>query len=750
MVGLVAHGHAHELGIPGLDGGEQIGEGGNAVVYRCHQPELDRYLAVKVLKSATDEGTKRRFDRERKAMGRLSQHDGIVTVYDTGYLPTGEPYLTMPLLAASLEDEIARRERLPWREAARTMATVCETVAYAHDQGVVHRDLKPGNIMRAQSGRPLVSDFGISRIVDGQTSLKSTALTLTPAYSPPEALDGADAAPRADIYALGATLYALLEGHPPFMEPGEQSSLVGLVRRIIEEPVGPFSDDVPEDLRAIIRTAMHKVPRERFASAADFAAALESSIEFQEDPQRTIQSGQLVAAASPTAPSTEIAPLREDDPTPESVPRSLEVPPTSAPPNRRWLLAGAAAALLVVLGAVAVVAGGGGDEPTTSAPVEVSDVGAVGDPAEGGQDAVSETPADAVVTAPEITGSPITAAPTTVPPTTAAPTTVPPTTVPPTTAAPTTVPATTSPASPPADSGELVGPAEVGSSVSQLLVADGEVWFTSPRAGDTVGLLDIAAFDEIEGYGFDLFPIRIAVDADAVFGSSIDGVVARAARDGGPPVVSEFDNQARLLGIDDDWLWAVTADTTGSSTQLHRLDKATLTIDQSADLPDFAFHLAVASERIWIVAGGSTLVSVDTATLEVGPELATGYTGIDDIEVVGDTLFVTGSIFDSALSGDQLAQASVSSYDAVTGALRFQTTTAEPVSIFDDVEAAAGPTGVWVVNATSRTATFVDADGELGRAVTTLRNVTDASLIDDDLLLIAGQSSGGDLYRLPL
>ncbi|MFK7919619.1 MAG: serine/threonine-protein kinase [Ilumatobacter sp.] len=741
----MGHGKAYELGIPGLDGGERIGEGGNAVVYRCHQPDLDRFVAVKVLKSATDDGTKRRFDRERKAMGRLSQHDGIVTVYDTGFLPTGEPYLTMPLLEASLEDEIARRQRLAWPDAVRTMATVCETVAYAHSQGVVHRDLKPGNIMRAQSGRPLVSDFGISRIVDAEISLKSTALTLTPAYSPPEALDGADAAPRADIYALGATLYALLEGHPPFMDPGGDLSLIALVRRIVEEPVGPFSDDVPEHVRAIVRTAMDKVPRDRYESAAAFGAALEQAIAPADDLERTMERppppGEVSAdtVAAPPGPASALSGALSGAPSGENTREN----------SRRGLMIGTAAVLVVALvGALAFVIAGRDDSDLTESN-QVSNTAVDPESAAVIDDEVID---DEVIDAvePVVSDAPTTTVPTTTVPATTVPvTTVPVTTIPATTVAPTTAPATTS-APPPAVAGEPVGPAELGSSVSQLLIAGDEVWFTSPRAGETTGRLDIATFDELEGYEFDLFPIRIAVDADAVYGSSIDGALSRAARNGGPQEVLEFGEQARLLGVDDEWLWAVTADSTGSSTQLHRIDKTTLTIDQSVDLPDFAFHLAVGAEKIWVVFGGRTLVSIDAATLEVGPELVTDYTGIDDIEVVGDTVFVTGSIFDSALSGEELARASVSSYDAVTGALRFGTITAEPVSIFDDVHAAAGPGGVWVVNQTSRTATFVDAAGELGESITTLRNVTDAALVGDDLLVLAGPSSGGDLYRLPL
>lgn len=206
-------------------------------------------------------------------MGRLSQHDGIVTVYDSGYTEHGEPYLIMPLLDGSLDDELEARGSMEWREAVGLMAEVCEIVAYAHEQGVVHRDLKPANLMRAPSGRALVADFGISRITDASASLKSTAITLTPAFSPPEALEAAPAAPSADVYSLGATLYALLAGRPPFMDDRDVS-LLALMRKIVEAPIPPMPPGVPEAVGTIVETAMAKNPAERYPDAGHMAGVL--------------------------------------------------------------------------------------------------------------------------------------------------------------------------------------------------------------------------------------------------------------------------------------------------------------------------------------------------------------------------------------------------------------------------------------------------------------------------------------------
>jgi len=124
-------GEGHELGVDGLGPGKQIGEGGSAVVYRAHQKELARDVAVKVLRFSADEATERRFDRERRVMGSLSQHDGVVTVYETGFTDAGEPYIVMPLFARSLADEIAANGPMDWQHGAAMMASVSRTVAHA-------------------------------------------------------------------------------------------------------------------------------------------------------------------------------------------------------------------------------------------------------------------------------------------------------------------------------------------------------------------------------------------------------------------------------------------------------------------------------------------------------------------------------------------------------------------------------------------------------------------------------------------
>ncbi len=342
-----------DLRIAGLGPAELIGEGGNALVYRSRQETLDRDVAVKVLKRASDEGTRRRFAREQRGMGRMSQHDGMVTVYDSGINDAGEPYLVMPLLPGSLQDDIESRGRLPWAEAAEVISDVATTVHFAHQDGLVHRDLKPANLMRSPTGRPLVADFGISRIVDAGVSMQSTVLTLTPAFSPPEALTGEEAAPTTDVYALGATLYALIEGHPPFVDAVTSSNLMALMRRINDDPVPALTGDAPEWVNAVIASAMAKDPTERISSAAELAQLLRSG---GVDPAIGITRPNAAGAAS-----TIISGDRTSCDGVPSLPEAAKEHPIDSPTERRTLLKlGAAAGGLAIVAAGAVIISGGG------------------------------------------------------------------------------------------------------------------------------------------------------------------------------------------------------------------------------------------------------------------------------------------------------------------------------------------------------------------------------------------------------
>lgn len=357
-----------DLRIAGLGPAEVIGEGGNAFVYRSRQESLDRDVAVKVLKRASDEGTQRRFSREQRAMGRMSQHDGMVTVYESGINGAGEPYLVMPLLPGSLQDDIESQGRLPWAEAVDVISNVATTVHFAHQDGLVHRDLKPANLMRSTTGRPLVADFGISRILDAGVSMQSTVLTLTPAFSPPEALAGEDAGPTTDVYALGATLYALIEGHPPFVDAVTSTNLLALMRRISEDPVPAITVDAPDWINDVIAAAMAKDPTERISSADQLATLLRSSGTGRPAGNGTPMAQPSTSGAASTIISGGHTPDEGVDPSPHPAP-ALSV--DASKQRRMWLRLGVAAGgIAIVLAAIFVVTSDGGGD---SVPVADAD-----------------------------------------------------------------------------------------------------------------------------------------------------------------------------------------------------------------------------------------------------------------------------------------------------------------------------------------------------------------------------------------
>lgn len=269
-----------ELGIEGVDDARPLNSGGNAIVYLARQPAMDRDVVVKILRAANDPAVKRRFDREQKAMGRLSQNPGIVPVYQSGLTATNDPYLVMPFYErGSLQDELDRGGRFDPERARLDLIVICDALQAAHDKGVLHRDLKPGNILRSNDGRPVLADFGIARIMDSQSSV-STALTLTPLYSPPEVFEGAAAAVSQDVYGLGAVLFALLNGRAAYDRGDAETSVLALMRRVTEHPLPALPADVPMGVVAAVRKAMAKKTTDRFGSVAEFGAALRAAHDY--------------------------------------------------------------------------------------------------------------------------------------------------------------------------------------------------------------------------------------------------------------------------------------------------------------------------------------------------------------------------------------------------------------------------------------------------------------------------------------
>jgi serine/threonine protein kinase len=268
-----------DLGIDGIVEAEPIGAGSSATVYRARQPKLGRNVAVKVLSSSTDESTLRRFEREARALGSLSENPGIVTLYEAGSTRAGQPYLVMQYCdAGSLRDLVGRSGPLPATDVRRIGIEVATTLAIAHAQAITHRDLKPANLLLATDDRPLVADFGIASIAEHTTGA-STGLSFTPSYAPPETMRGETTSQPGDVYSFGATLYHLLAGTVPFASTdGSPLNIVALARRIeFDQPKDLRTLGVPDAMAAVVEVAMSKDPVERptMTELASMLTALE-------------------------------------------------------------------------------------------------------------------------------------------------------------------------------------------------------------------------------------------------------------------------------------------------------------------------------------------------------------------------------------------------------------------------------------------------------------------------------------------
>jgi non-specific serine/threonine protein kinase len=246
----------------GFEDAVEIGRGGFGVVYRCRQVGLDRVVAVKVLTADLHEH-RARFAREQRAMGRLTGHPNIVAVLQVGETSNGQPFLVMPYHAQGcLTDRIRESGVLPLEEVLRVGVKIAGALACAHRVGIVHRDIKPGNILLTDYGEPALSDFGIAHIEDGYRT-ESGAFVGSPAFSAPEVLGGDVPGEASDTYGLGATLCCALTGHAPF-ERREGEPVVAQLLRIAADPLPDLREwGIAPDVAALIEEAMARDPGKR-------------------------------------------------------------------------------------------------------------------------------------------------------------------------------------------------------------------------------------------------------------------------------------------------------------------------------------------------------------------------------------------------------------------------------------------------------------------------------------------------------
>jgi serine/threonine protein kinase len=255
-----------------------VGHGGFSVVYQARQDDFDRTVAVKVLAvDARDEKAMRRFARECQLTGRLSGHPNIVTVLGNGQTSAGRPYIAMEFYPdGSLKQRLLREGPLPVRDVLDIGVKVAGALAAAHAAGVLHRDVKPENVLLSPYGEPALADFGVSRLTAALGGSASTQ-ALTPHHAAPEVLDGRPATAAADVYSLGSTLYQLLAGRPAFQPDADEGIAPMLLRILRDEPPPIARPDVPEPVLAVLRRAMAKQPADRFPDAPALGTALRAA-----------------------------------------------------------------------------------------------------------------------------------------------------------------------------------------------------------------------------------------------------------------------------------------------------------------------------------------------------------------------------------------------------------------------------------------------------------------------------------------
>jgi len=364
--------------------GERIGQGGMGEVFAAHDLRLDREVALKLLRSdlAEQDGMRERVVAEARLAARLT-HPHVVGVLDTGE-QDGRPFVVMERLSGrTLGDDLADGP-MPAERVRDVGMQVLRALAAAHELGIVHRDVKPGNILDAGVGTWKVADFGIAKWVHADETLTGTGELLgSPSYLAPERIEGEQAGPAADLYAVGVLLYEALCGRRPF-EGDDPFALATAIRDGAYEPPAAVFPDADPTIVAVIERAMQRDPAERYESAEAMAAALLG--EDAEEPDDV--------TATIVAPVTTPLPPTDEEPEPDGsetvlVPRVEQTArlPVQAPASRpqRWrrpsrtvlIVAGAIlAVILITVFAIVAFSGSGTPPPgsgASSLPVPLED-----------------------------------------------------------------------------------------------------------------------------------------------------------------------------------------------------------------------------------------------------------------------------------------------------------------------------------------------------------------------------------------
>jgi serine/threonine protein kinase len=298
---------------------ERLGEGGMAVVYKAYDTRLERDVAVKIIRSGAFpidllHDVLKRFEREAKSLARLS-HPNIVKVHDYGE-HEGSPYLVMEYLPGGTLKKILGKP-IAWQDAARLLLPIARGLVYAHQHGILHRDIKPANILITDSGEPMLSDFGIAKILEGEQSTVLTGSGMaigTPEYMAPEQWTGSTSL-QSDLYSFAIMFYEMIAGRKPYVADTPAAILIKQATEPLPRP-SQFVANVPEAVEKLLIKALAKDPENRYPSMGDFVSALED----------LLKNSLPTHAQSVPVEVTEVVTAVHEDPLPSKVVKT-EIPP---------------------------------------------------------------------------------------------------------------------------------------------------------------------------------------------------------------------------------------------------------------------------------------------------------------------------------------------------------------------------------------------------------------------------------------
>ena len=312
---------------------EKLGQGGMAVVYKAFDTKLERYVAIKIVRTdiygpAIRERVNQRFEREAKTLSKL-EHPNIIAIIDYGYWEES-PYLVMPFIpGGTLKDKLGKP--IYWREAIQLLMPIVDALVYAHSKGLIHRDVKPSNILISETGLPLLTDFGIAKVLEmeeGQLTLTATGVGMgTPEYMAPEQGLGKPVDGRADVYSLAVVLYEMITGNKPF----SADTPLAVLMMHVNDPIPStrkYNVRIPESLERVLYKALAKDAENRYQSMAEFGKALQGVLaEYGERPEPK----PWVNETAPNATAVEKA--EETKPKPQAPQQKIRSPKLASTPK---------------------------------------------------------------------------------------------------------------------------------------------------------------------------------------------------------------------------------------------------------------------------------------------------------------------------------------------------------------------------------------------------------------------------------